>query len=66
MVPAPEKSVLLRSIVGLHNPDAGDIQLFSEQLNTLSAERRSQLEQRILFQQALFICQLGKYRPAAD
>ena len=51
------KSVLLRSIVGLHNPDAGDIQLFSEQLNTLSAERRSQLEQRfgILFQQgALF------------
>lgn len=51
------KSVLLRSIVGLHNPDAGDIQLFGEQLNALSAESRSQLEQRfgILFQQgALF------------
>ena len=51
------KSVLLRSIVGLHSPDAGDIQLFGEQLTTLSAERRSQLEQRfgILFQQgALF------------
>nr|WP_321269708.1 ABC transporter ATP-binding protein [uncultured Tolumonas sp.] len=51
------KSVLLRSIVGLHKPDAGDIQLFGEQLNVLSAELRSQQEQRfgILFQQgALF------------
>lgn len=51
------KSVLLRSIVGLHSPDAGDIQLFGEQLTTLSAESRSQQEQRfgILFQQgALF------------
>ncbi len=51
------KSVLLRSIVGLHQPNAGDIRIFGQSMNTLSAEERSAQEQRfgILFQRgALF------------
>lgn len=51
------KSVLLRSIVGLHIPNAGEIQIFGENISTQSTEHRSELEQRlgILFQRgALF------------
>ena len=51
------KSVLLRSIVGLHKPNVGDILVFGEHITTLSSIQRSQLEQRfgILFQRgALF------------
>jgi len=51
------KSVLLRSIVGLHAPDAGTIEVFGEQLHALSAQQRSQIERRfgVLFQSgALF------------
>jgi phospholipid/cholesterol/gamma-HCH transport system ATP-binding protein len=46
------KSVLLRSIVGLHRPNAGSIKVFGEDLQTLNPQRRSQLERRfgILFQ----------------
>lgn len=46
------KSVLLRSIVGLHRPTGGDIRVFGEDLRALPAERRSRLEQRfgVLFQ----------------
>lgn len=51
------KSLLLRSIVGLHQPTAGRIQVFGEDLTALSAGRRSALERRfgVLFQRgALF------------
>lgn len=51
------KSVLLRSIVGLHRPDAGSVRLFGEDLQALSTEERSRYERRfgVLFQQgALF------------
>lgn len=51
------KSVLLRSIVGLHTPDAGIIEVFGEQLQALSPEQRSRVERRfgVLFQSgALF------------
>lgn len=51
------KSVLLRSIVGLTNPQAGEVRILGQQLQQLSAKKRSQLEQRmgVLFQQgALF------------
>lgn len=51
------KSVLLRSIVGLRQPDAGSVQMFGEELLTLPPEQRSRLERRfgVLFQQgALF------------
>ena len=51
------KSVLLRSIVGLHKPNVGDILVFGEHITALSSIQRSQLEQRfgILFQRgALF------------
>ena len=51
------KSVLLRSIVGLHTPDAGNIQIFGESLNDMSQHHRTETEQRlgILFQRgALF------------
>jgi len=51
------KSVLLRSIVGLMRPSAGQISLFGEDLLSLPEEQRSRLERRIgvLFQQgALF------------
>ncbi len=51
------KSVLLRSIVGLHTPTAGDITVFGQRIKDLSADDRQKLEQRwgVLFQQgALF------------
>jgi len=51
------KSVLLRSIVGLRQPNAGTVRVFDEELLSLSAERRSQLERRfgVLYQRgALF------------
>ncbi len=51
------KSVLLRSIVGLLRPAAGRVKVFGEDLLSLSAERRSQVERRfgVLFQRgALF------------
>ncbi|MCY1280095.1 putative ribonucleotide transport ATP-binding protein mkl [compost metagenome] len=51
------KSVLLRSIVGLRRPSEGQVQVFGENLQELSPERRSQIERRfgVLFQNgALF------------
>ncbi|MCK0165378.1 ATP-binding cassette domain-containing protein [Marinobacter sp. S6332] len=51
------KSVLLRSIVGLHKPSDGQIRVFGKDLNELSAVERSDTEQRfgVLFQRgALF------------
>lgn len=51
------KSVLLRSIVGLHKPSAGRIRVFGKDLGELSALERSETEQRfgVLFQKgALF------------
>lgn len=51
------KSVLLRSIVGLMTPAAGEIQLFGENMLTLSSTERAALEKRVgvLFQKgALF------------
>jgi phospholipid/cholesterol/gamma-HCH transport system ATP-binding protein len=51
------KSVLLRSIVGLRQPNAGTVRVFGEELLSLPAERRSQLERRfgVLYQRgALF------------
>lgn len=51
------KSVLLRSIVGLRRPTAGQIHVFGEDLMALSGTRRSVLERRfgVLFQRgALF------------
>lgn len=46
------KSVLLRSIVGLHNPNQGNIELFGKELNKLNTSQRSALEMRlgVLFQ----------------
>lgn len=51
------KSVLLRSIVGLHAPDSGAIEVFGEQLQALSQQQRSWIERcfGVLFQSgALF------------
>ncbi|MCP3654160.1 ABC transporter ATP-binding protein [Herbaspirillum sp.] len=51
------KSVLLRSIVGLQRPAAGQVKVFGQDLSALSTEARSQYERRfgVLFQQgALF------------
>lgn len=51
------KSVLLRTIVGLRQPNAGTVRVFGEDLLTLSAQRRSELERRfgVLYQRgALF------------
>lgn len=51
------KSVLLRSIVGLHRPDAGRIEVFGQDLQALGRKARSRVERRfgVLFQQgALF------------
>lgn len=46
------KSVLLRTIVGLRRPSSGSVQVFAEDLLSLSAAHRSQLERRfgVLFQ----------------
>lgn len=51
------KSVLLRTIVGLREPNAGTVRVFGEDLLTLHAGRRSELERRfgVLYQRgALF------------
>ncbi|TNE95124.1 MAG: ATP-binding cassette domain-containing protein, partial [Gammaproteobacteria bacterium] len=51
------KSVLLRSIVGLRRPNSGTVRVFGEELLSLPAEKRSQLERRfgVLYQRgALF------------
>src|SRR6201991_4952361 len=51
------KSVLLRSIVGLNKPVAGEIEVFGEKLNDLSREERIGIERRwgVMFQDgALF------------
>ena len=51
------KSVLLRSIVGLNNPVAGEIEVFGEKLSALSREERIKIERRwgVMFQDgALF------------
>ena len=51
------KSVLLRSIVGLHRPTAGSVRVFDVDLQTLGNEQRSHYERRfgVLFQRgALF------------
>lgn len=51
------KSVLLRSILGLRQANAGTVRVFGEELLSLSPERRSQLERRfgVLYQRgALF------------
>src|SRR5690554_1154538 len=46
------KSVLLRSIVGLQKPTAGQIQVFGQDMLSLSDRQRSQIERRfgVLFQ----------------
>jgi len=51
------KSVLLRSIVGLHTPNAGEIEVFGQTLGTLSRVERVKVERRwgVMFQDgALF------------
>lgn len=51
------KSVLLRSLVGLHSPNEGTIEIFGQQLQTADSSQRSALERRlgVLFQRgALF------------
>ncbi len=51
------KSVLLRSIIGLHRPTSGDIEVFGEHLGRLPVGERRDLERRwgVLFQDgALF------------
>lgn len=51
------KSVLLRSIVGLHKPSKGQIRIFGKDLSALNTQERSETEQRfgVLFQRgALF------------
>lgn len=51
------KSVLLRSIVGLLQPDSGAIEVFGQELHALSPDQRSRVERRfgVLFQSgALF------------
>lgn len=46
------KSVLLRSIVGLQRPESGQINVFGQDIMTLSSDERSRLERRfgVLFQ----------------
>ena len=51
------KSVLLRSIVGLHTPTSGEIEVFGQHLGNLSREERVKVERRwgVMFQDgALF------------
>ncbi len=51
------KSVLLRSIVGLHTPTAGDIEVFGQNFSRASRETRTAIERRwgVMFQDgALF------------
>lgn len=46
------KSVLLRSMVGLHTPDAGLVEVFGRNLHELAPDKRSDIERRfgVLFQ----------------
>lgn len=46
------KSVLLRSIVGLHQPDEGTVEIFGQRLTSLDSHQRPDLERRlgVLFQ----------------
>ncbi|TGN41734.1 ABC transporter ATP-binding protein [Marinobacter confluentis] len=46
------KSVLLRSLVGLHTPNEGTVEIFGQQLQSLNPSQRSALERRlgVLFQ----------------
>jgi phospholipid/cholesterol/gamma-HCH transport system ATP-binding protein len=51
------KSVLLRSIVGLHTPNAGEVEVFGEKISDLSRAERLKVERRwgVMFQDgALF------------
>ena len=51
------KSVLMRSIVGLHTPNAGEVEVFGQNLNKLSRDERVKVERRwgVMFQDgALF------------
>ena len=50
------KSVLLRSILGLRQANAGTVRVFGEELLSLSPERRSRLERRfgVLYQRVVF------------
>jgi phospholipid/cholesterol/gamma-HCH transport system ATP-binding protein len=51
------KSVLMRSIVGLHTPSAGEIEVFGQQVSKLSRDERVKVERRwgVMFQDgALF------------
>lgn len=51
------KSVLLRSIVGLHTPNAGEIEVFGQKLDLISREERVKIERSwgVMFQDgALF------------
>lgn len=51
------KSVLMRSIVGLHTPNAGEVEVFGQHLNKLSRDERVKVERRwgVMFQDgALF------------
>jgi phospholipid/cholesterol/gamma-HCH transport system ATP-binding protein len=46
------KSVLLRSLVGLHRPDSGTVEIFGQSMQALNSQERSDLERRfgVLFQ----------------
>lgn len=51
------KSVLMRSIVGLHTPNAGEVEVFGQNLSKLSRDERVKVERRwgVMFQDgALF------------
>jgi phospholipid/cholesterol/gamma-HCH transport system ATP-binding protein len=51
------KSVLMRSIVGLHTPNAGEIEVFGQRMDQLSRDERVKVERRwgVMFQDgALF------------
>ena len=55
------KSVLLRSILGLHEPDAGSIELYGRNLRSLAAEDRSSMVQSfgVTFQNGALISSLS-------
>ena len=55
------KSVLLRSILGLHRQDAGTVQLYGREVGTLAAENRGELVQSfgVTFQNGALISSLN-------
>ena len=55
------KSVLLRSILGLHQPDSGSIELYGRDLRSLAAEDRSSMVQSfgVTFQNGALISSLS-------